>query len=78
MSPGNVMAHIGMGDCYMKLQHADNAKACFDKAIQVEPNNSKSWLRLGLLALNKNDNKKADICFNKCLDNDPINDRAYC
>ncbi len=78
MSPGNVMAHIGMGDCYMKLQHADNAKACFDKAIQVDPNNSKSWLRLGLLALNKNDNKKADICFNKCLDNDPINDRAYC
>ena len=78
MSPGNIMAHIGMGDCYMKLQHADNAKACFDKAIQVDPNNSKSWLRLGLLALNKNDNKKADICFNKCLDNDPINDRAYC
>ena len=33
---------------------------------------------LCLLALNKNDNKKADICFNKCLDNDPINDRAYC
>ena len=33
---------------------------------------------MGLLALHKNDNKKADICFNKCLDNDSGNDRAYC
>lgn len=78
MSPDNAKAHLGMGDCYMKLHLPDNAEACFDQACRIDPNNSKAWLRLGLLALHKSDNKKADICFNKCLDNEPNNDRAYC
>lgn len=78
MAPDNAKALIGMGDCYMKLQLPDKAESCFDQACLNDPNEPKGWLRLGLLALHKNDNKKADICFNKCLDNDSDNDRAYC
>ena len=78
MSPGNAKALVGKGDCYMKLQLPDNAETCFDQACLIEPDYSKGWLRLGLLALHKTDNKKADICFNKCLENDSGNDRAYC
>ncbi len=78
MSPGNAKALIGMGDCYMKLHLPDKAETYFDQACLNEPDYSKGWLRLGLLALHKNDNKKADICFNKCLENDSDNDRAFC
>jgi glycosyltransferase involved in cell wall biosynthesis/tetratricopeptide (TPR) repeat protein len=78
MAPDNAKVLIGMGDCYMKLHLPDNAESCFDQACLHDPNEPKGWLRLGLLALHKNDDKKADICFNKCLDNDSDNDRAYC
>ena len=76
--PDNTKALIGMGDCYMKLQTPDKARACYDQACLKEPNNSRGWLHSGLLALHNNDNKKADVCFRKCLDIDTNNDKAYC
>lgn len=78
ISPDNTPALLGMGDCYVKLQRADNAEACFDKVCSMEPGNSRGWLGAGLLALHRNDSKRADICFHKCLENDPDNDKAYC
>lgn len=78
LSPDNAGAHVGMGDCYMKLQLPDNAESCYENACLKEPDNDKGWLGSGLLALYKGDNKKADICFNKCLENSAANDKAFC
>ncbi len=78
MTPDCAEALIGMGDCYMKLQLPENAETFYDQACLKEPNNYRGWLGSGLLALYKGDNKKADICFNKCLDHSSDNDKAYC
>jgi spore maturation protein CgeB/ubiquinone/menaquinone biosynthesis C-methylase UbiE/thioredoxin-like negative regulator of GroEL len=78
ISPDNVQALIGMGDCYMKLQLPDKAETCFDQACLKQPDNSRGWLGSGLLALHRNDSKRADVCFNKSLEHDPDNDKAYC
>ena len=78
ISPDNVEALIGIGNCYMRLQLPDKAETFFELACLKEPENSKAWLSLGLLSLHKNDIKKADISFNKSLENNPDNYKALC
>jgi spore maturation protein CgeB/SAM-dependent methyltransferase/thioredoxin-like negative regulator of GroEL len=77
-SPDNVQALVGMGNSYMKLQLPDEAESYFELACLKDPNYSKAWQGLGLLALHKNDIKRADICFYKALESDPQNDKALC
>ena len=78
ISPDNVEALIGIGNCYMRLQLPNKAETFFELACLKEPENSKAWLSLGLLSLHKNDIKKADISFNKSLENNPDNYKALC
>jgi spore maturation protein CgeB/tetratricopeptide (TPR) repeat protein len=78
ISSENVPALTGMGNSYMKLQLPDKAEYYFELACLKDPNNSKAWQGLGLLALYKNDIKKADVSLNKALDSDPENDKALC
>ncbi|MBT3922101.1 MAG: glycosyltransferase [Nitrospina sp.] len=78
LSSDNVQALLGMGNTNMKLQLPDKAEAFFELACLKDPNNSKVWQGLGLLALYKKDIKRADISFNKSLECDPRNDKALC
>jgi glycosyltransferase involved in cell wall biosynthesis/tetratricopeptide (TPR) repeat protein len=78
ISSENISALVGIGNSYMKLQLPDKAEKFFELACLKDPNSSKAWQGLGLLALHREDVKKADISFNKSLDCDPENDKALC
>ncbi len=58
---------------YLGLNDIDNAKACFQKALEINPNSSQACAGLGeILFLNKYD-EQAKIMFEKAVENNPEN-----
>jgi len=56
-------AYLDLGRAYEKNYQFDEAKECYQKAIQLSPSDAASTLRLGVLCGQQGDNKCADEAF---------------
>ena len=51
----------------------EKAKICFEKAIEINPNNVNAHYNLGLIFQGFNEYQKAKDCYEKAIEIDPIN-----
>ena len=58
---------------YLGLNDIDNAKACFQKAIEINPNSSQAYAGLGEILFLNNYDEQAKIMFEKAVENNPDN-----
>lgn len=56
-----------------KLEKYEEAIKCYDKSLEIEPNNPDAWRNKGNIAYKKDDYSKAIDCFNKVIELSPNN-----
>jgi tetratricopeptide (TPR) repeat protein len=69
--PNNVDANIALGDLYDRQNVDDLALTYYEKAITLNPNFMKGWLRVGQIKKKKKDYPGAAAAFQKAIDIDP-------
>ncbi len=58
---------------YLGLNDIDNAKACFQKALEINPDSSQAYAGLGEILFLNEYNEQAKIMFEKAVQNNPNN-----
>ncbi len=53
LEPDNAQLHFALGTAYEHLKEMDNAKAAYEKAVEVNPEHYDSYSNLGALSYNK-------------------------
>ena len=69
--PANV--RLGLGLCYYRLNRMDLAKKCFQRVLQLEPNNSSALAALAVLSLNSKMTNQAKRLLSEAYQRDPTN-----
>jgi tetratricopeptide (TPR) repeat protein len=59
--------HTALGETYLQLNRARDARAAFDRATQLEPASATLWVRLGKAAVQLEDERRAEISLKKAL-----------
>jgi tetratricopeptide (TPR) repeat protein len=60
-----------MASAYERLQNYYEAISCYEKIIDIEPNNAKVYYIMGLIYIILDNTKEADRCFEKANELDP-------
>ena len=66
-----------MGDCYTQLGEYEEARACYEKAAVLEPDDAGPYVGTGVIALQQGKLDDAEIAFRVGLRLDPQNSKAY-
>lgn len=66
-----------LGDCYVQLGDYEQARACYEKAAMLEPDDAAPYVGTGVIALQKGRLDDAELSFRVALRLDPQNSRAY-
>ena len=66
--------HILKGNEYYYKKEYNNAIQCFDKALEIDPNNASTWNNKGLVLDHLRKYDDAIQCYDKALEIDPNND----
>ncbi|MHC5083179.1 MAG: tetratricopeptide repeat protein [Planctomycetota bacterium] len=66
-----------LGDCYTQLGEYEEAKACYEKAAVLEPDDAGPYVGTGVIALQQGKLDDAEIAFRVGLRLDPQNSKAY-
>ncbi|MFB0565568.1 MAG: tetratricopeptide repeat protein [Candidatus Aminicenantaceae bacterium] len=74
--PDNEILAFNVGEIYFSNRKIDEAIHYFELASQIKPDWAPSYLKLGYVYLNKGDNEKARLSFNKFLELDPESPEA--
>lgn len=67
-----------MGDCLANLGRLDDAAALYQEAVQLNPEDTKALVGLGVVSMIQEKQVKAVTWFNKALKADPANTKALC
>ena len=76
MYPDNEVLAYNVGEIYFSNRKIDEAIHYFELSIEIKPDWPASYLKLGYAYLNKGDNEKAKLNFNKFLELDPESSEA--
>ncbi len=72
-----VDAYYGLAHTYIAIDKPDEAVACFEKAIELEPSNPLFYRDLGLIAFQNEDMKPAALFFSKAIELAPEETELY-
>ena len=67
------LLQIFMGECYEKLDDYTNAQKCYERALEINPQNSEAWSGLGICGLELDTPEKSIEYLRKSLDLDAEN-----
>ena len=73
----NAESHYNSGVTLQNLGRLEEAKASYQKAIELKPNYIKAYNNLGLVFKALGENQKAISCYEKLLNFDPTYKIAY-
>ena len=77
-NPKNVFLYNLLGLILVGQDKIDDALNCYQKGIDLDPNNAMVYNNIALLYTNnKFDNKKAEYFYNKSISVNPINPEAH-
>jgi protein O-mannosyl-transferase len=65
------VAYYNMGNYLRQKKQILKAEACYNKILEVQPNNYNANLNLGILFFDRNENDKAEVCFQKVVASNP-------
>jgi len=68
VAPGSPSAHNNLGSALMAAGKPDEAKYCFETALELDPNNVFALTNLAVLATKGGDHARAAIEYEKCLE----------
>ncbi|MBN1501411.1 MAG: ankyrin repeat domain-containing protein [Spirochaetes bacterium] len=74
---GSARRWTQFGSCCMDMGNIDEAKKCFEKAVEKDPEFSDAWLELGNVWKSENDIPKAMECTIQCLKAEPTEEGYY-
>jgi tetratricopeptide (TPR) repeat protein len=66
-----------LGDCYVSVGQAQQAKDCYEKAADLSPDGAEPYIGLGVIALQESRVEDARIAFRVALRLDGNSSRAY-
>lgn len=69
--------YTALGESYMQIGRARDARGSFDRATQLEPASASLWVRLGKAAVQLDDLRRADISLRKALSLEPTLAEAH-
>lgn len=69
--------HLMYGETLMELNKLSDARAAFEKSVEINPSLPGAWLSHGKLALQVNDLKRAELCIRKAATLDPAGGESY-
>jgi tetratricopeptide (TPR) repeat protein len=69
--PEDATAHYGLGRILQITQRVDDAKAEFERSIELAPNQAESYYQIGQMALDNGDYALARQECRKALEHDP-------
>ncbi|HEX3438311.1 MAG TPA: tetratricopeptide repeat protein [Pseudacidobacterium sp.] len=75
--PDDASAHFGYGLLLQMLQRPDEARAQFNRSIELSPQQSESYYRLGEIARNAGEDIQAKQFYEQAIEHDPAHAGAW-
>lgn len=69
--------HIALGECYMELNRARDARNAFDTTTALEPASAGGWIRLAKAALALEDYRRTHLSLRKAMSLEPSNSEIH-
>lgn len=69
--------HIALGECYMELNRARDARNAFDTATVLEPAAAGGWIRLAKAAMALEDYRRTHLSLRKAMSLEPSNSEIH-
>ena len=77
MDPGHMLAVVGRGAAYLKLDLLDQARDDFDRAIRMDSGYARAYHMRGLVSEKRGDDQTALADFNRAIELNPEYGAAY-
>lgn len=77
VAPDDGAVWNSMGSAYFQLDSVDRARVYYEKAIELDPEESEFHTNLGLVYSSQGDRDSADRCYRRALSLNPGNGEAY-
>jgi tetratricopeptide (TPR) repeat protein len=65
------------GVALLNLGNYEEAIKCYDKAIEIEPNNAEAWNNKGIVLGRLSNYEEAIACYDKAIELNPTDGRAW-